>query len=323
MELPTSKNMSPSDKTQFADTMFKRLWHQGYKGRFGAFRWPTFYGLIGPSWGNLKGQNLDTAHFDASEQRAWNSASALKNLVINRESIFGANKIRLYGHSMGNIVCSEALRQMAPVSHVNTYISAQAAISSHVWDNTTLNMNYSFPYNRQTPNVYGYYWQPGAINEPINWDNQNRPSYMNPQYMPSGTVYINHYNPLDWALSYDNWQRNQLLKPDINYGYGQPPWDQMMIQGRFYKTTPPTNLIFPDNRFEIFSYAAESHGFATGQQGTTGGMFDTSKSVNLLQAYSFENTHKGHSAQFRSTIQKRWTYWGKALEDMKINLPNP
>jgi len=319
-------NMPPWEKETFASTMFKRMWHQGFKGRFGAFRWPTFYGLSGPSWGNLKGENIHTAHFDGSEQRAWNSASALKNLLIDRESVFGTNKIRLYAHSMGNIVTSEALRQMAPSSHVNTYISAQAAISSHVWDKTTLRMTFNSPFELNTPNVYGYYWQSTAALPPHNWENEGRPSYMDPQYMPSGTTYINHYNPLDWALSYDNWQFNQVLKPDVDYNYGWPALDFIDISLRFWKTQsiPPfRNLTFPNDRFEVFSYAAQSHGYATGQQGATGGKFNVAFSVNLRGEYGFESAHKGHSAQFRSTIQKRWTYWERALEDMQINLPTP
>ena len=312
-------NMPPWEKETFASTMFKRMWHQGYKGRFGAFRWPTFHGLSTDA-----PKDLHTAHFDGSEQRAWNSASALKNLLIERESEFGTNKIRLYAHSMGNIVSSEALRQMAPSSHVNTYISAQAAISSHVWDKTTPRMTFNSPFELNTPNVYGYYWQSTAALPPHNWENEGRPSYMDPQYMPSGTTYINHYNPLDWALSYDYWQLNQVLKPDVDYNYGWPALDFIDISLRFWKTQsiPPfRNLIFPNDRFEVFSYAAQSHGYAAGQQGATGGMFNVARSVNLFQAFDFESAHKGHSAQFRSTIQKRWTYWKKALEDMKINLP--
>ncbi len=310
-------NMPPWEKETFASTMFKRMWHQGFKGRFGAFRWPTFHGLSTDA-----PRELHTAHFDASEQRAWNSASALKNLLIGRESVFGSNKIRLYAHSMGNVVSSEALRQMAPSSHVNTYISAQAALSSHAWDKTTNVMSFNPPLGLRTPNVYGYYWQTGATSEPHLWDEENRPSYMASQYMPAGTTYINHYNPFDWALSYGNWQLNQALKPDVNYEYSIPLWDTVNIKQRFWKV-PNQNLTFPTDCFEVFSYAAQSHGYATGQQGATGGMFNVARSVNLFQAFDFESAHKGHSAQFRSTVQKRWTYWKKALEDMKINLPTP
>ena len=35
------------EKDRFAETAFKRLYWQGYQGRFGEFRWPTSYGFTG------------------------------------------------------------------------------------------------------------------------------------------------------------------------------------------------------------------------------------------------------------------------------------
>jgi hypothetical protein len=311
-------NMSPWEKEAFASTMFKRMWHQGYMGRFGAFRWPTFFGL-----GTDAPRDLHCAHFDGSEERAWNSAAPLHALTASLAETFkdssGKSLVRLYAHSMGNVVASEALRQMAENSKVHTYISAQAALSSHVWDNTTPEMVF---YTPSTPNVYGFYWQSGATSEPHHWQSEGRPSYMNSAYMPASTVYINHYNPLDWALVYARWQLNQSLKPDVLYRYGiMNPLDLSDLKKRFWKS-PTRKLNFPNDRFEIFAYAAESRGYATGQQGATGGMFNTSKSVNLNDPmFQFGSAHKGHSAQFRSTIQKRWTYWGKALYDMTTQTP--
>ncbi len=158
-------NMSPFDKDVFAATAFKRLWHQGYKGRFGAFRWPTF-------WFAAPVPNTD--NFDGSEQRAWNSGAPLAGLVSQLSSTFqegGQSKVRLYAHSMGNIVASECLRQSAQASKVHTYIAAQAALSSHVWDNTTPLMPFTvggnpFGGGPETPDVYGYYWEAGATTQP-------------------------------------------------------------------------------------------------------------------------------------------------------------
>jgi hypothetical protein len=33
--------MTEAESENFSETMFKRLWWQGYKGRFAALRWPT------------------------------------------------------------------------------------------------------------------------------------------------------------------------------------------------------------------------------------------------------------------------------------------
>ena len=314
-------NMPPWEKEAFANTMFKRMWHQGYKGRFGAFRWPTFHGL---SLDDDNWTNTHTAHFDGSEERAWNSAAPLASLAASLAGTFkdnsGNSSVRFYAHSMGNIVASESLRQMTASPKVHTYISAQAALSAHVWDNTTPEMNFFTP---TTPNVYGHYWQAGATTAPSAWKAEGRPSYMSAGYMPASTAVINHYNSVDWALSYWKWQITQVLKPDVNYHYSIPSWDTVNITSRFWKI-PSTNLNFPGDRFEVFSYAAESRAFATGAQSSTGGKFNIAESVNLNDAtFNFGSAHKGHSAQFRSFIQKRWTYWTKVLEDMSIAPASP
>jgi hypothetical protein len=220
---------------------------------------------------------------------------------------------------MGNIVASECLRQAAPASKVHTYIAAQAALSSHVWDNTTPLM----PFVPETPDVYGHYWQAGATSAPHEWQGEGRPSYMDPRYMPSGVRYINHYNPYDWALSFGRWQINQMLKPDVGYHYGVPLAPNP--NPRFWKNSGVlalvyTDLLFPNDRFEVFAFAAESSSYATGQQGSTGGMFGAAVDLNA-SPFSFGSAHKGHSAQFRSSIQKRWLYWMRVIDDLRITVP--
>ena len=41
--------MESWEKDRFAESAFKRLYWQGYQGRFGVFRWPTDYGFKGIS----------------------------------------------------------------------------------------------------------------------------------------------------------------------------------------------------------------------------------------------------------------------------------
>jgi hypothetical protein len=302
-------NMTPDDKTQFADTMFKRLWHQGYKGRFGAYRWPTFFT---PS--------AEVNNFNGSEERAWSSAAPLARLLQDRSTIFnvgGSSRVRVFGHSMGNIVCSEALRGLWPTAPVHTYISGQAALAAHCWDDTNPRwMNMGIQWSN-TANIYRSYWQPAAgTDAPHKWEADGRPSYMHSSYMPGNVKYVNHYNTDDWALK--SWELNQKLKPAIGYHYGWVPGSALGSAHRFYKNLiSPTTLVCPANRFQIFSWASEVRSFATGAEPATRGMF--SVFVNLRAApYSFDDKHKGHSAQFRSTIQKRWVYWRKFLVDCEV-----
>lgn len=298
-------NMSPFDKRVFPATMFKRLWHQGYKGRMGTFQWPTFWSST-PS----------TDNFDGSEERAWNSAAPLAALL---SQIAGTYKVRLYAHSMGNVVAAEALRHAAIPSSVHTYIAAQAALSAHVWTNTTPLMTNPLRY---TPDVYGYYWQNGANDSPAQWTTDGRPSYMDPIYMPASVRCVNHFNPSDYAL--DIWKINQVLKPDFGYGYG--PQVAAEFKSRFWHSsgdpeTPNDILAFPSDRHKIFSYVAESHSFATGQESAVRGAFKI-PSVNLSNApFNFGNTRPEHSAQFNYTVQRRWPYWRRVLQDMNITTP--
>ena len=326
-------NMAPWEKEAYASTMFKRMWHQGYKGRFGAFRWPTFWGLTGPSWGDPNGENFHPAHFNGSEQRAWNSASRLKALIENRASVFGLNKIRLYAHSMGNIVCGEALRQFgssglpaysSSQAPVHSYIAAQAAISSHVYDRTTTPRKVT--YLNEMPNIYGYFWQAGASDWPPQWEIDCRPSYMDPKYLPANVTYINHYNFDDYALNGARWPLNQDLKAGPNYFYTTQGILGGHLTDRFihspYTIFSDKVLNCPTDRYEIFSYAADSAANALGKIGTTCGKFSRRVDVVPLLVYDGNaKAHKYHSGQFRSTIQKRWEYWKTALDNMIITIP--
>jgi hypothetical protein len=312
-------NMPPWEKETYGSTMFKRMWHQGYKGRFGMFRWPTFHGFEG----DFEDLTQDPDHFNASELRAWNSASRLKALIENRAAVFGSDKIRLYAHSMGNIVCGEALRQFGPSgASVHSYVAAQAAISSHAYDKTTPARKPA--YQLEMPNVYGYYWQQGASDWPPQWEMDGRPSYMNPQYLPGNVAYINHYNLDDYALNGTRWPLNQDLKPGFNYHYTFQGLvggysDYRFIRGPRYNQTI---LNIPADRYEIFSNAADSAANALGKVGTTGGKFSESVNVAPLLVYDGNaKAHKYHSGQFRSTIQKRWEYWRIALDNMDIKTP--
>lgn len=320
-------NMPPWEKTAYANTVFKRLWHQGYKGRFGAYRWPTFWDFHA----SLDAV-INLSHFNDSELRAWNSAAQLKSLITDRATVFnvsGVSKVRLYAHSMGNIVVSECLRQFGPAgAPVDAYLAAQAALSSHVFDRSTTPMD---TLNSQTtPNPYGYYWQSGASDWPTQWQTDNRPSYMDSQSMPGGVTYINHYNPDDWALADANWQRNQRwLKPANFYRYAAYT-DIEPYSAYRYRKTENLGLTFgkvlncPADRYEIFSYAARSWGFATGATGNTAGVFTTPNALDvrtLLVYDAMPKTHKYHSGQFRSSIQKRWEYWKQALKQMNTQTP--
>ncbi len=153
------------------------------------------------------------------------------------------------------------------------------------------------------------------------WDDSNNNEYMHPSYMPSGTRYVNQYNDLDYAfVSTFGWETNQVLKPDAGYSY------YTSLSGNFgvfqrNEFSINVSLGFPDDRFEIFSYAAESVSEAIATEGNADGLFQAYPSVDLNTEFGFGGDRDGHSAQFRSYIQERWEYWSRTLDDMGIIYP--
>lgn len=299
-------NMSPFDKDSFGDTAFKRLFWQGYKGRFGTFRWPTFH---------FTGGIPPVHHFDASEHRAWASSLGLLNLCnqLNRGPFAG--KVRMMAHSMGNVVAGEALRRAQSGQVVHTYVASQAAIPAHCYDATAPLMPRIFA--PETPNVYGYYWQNGATSKPHQWQSEGRPCYMHSDYM-SGKAgrFFNYYNEADWALNGLHWQIDQKTKPNVNYGYQESG-------GSFWGNTAgfdPRWLSFPTDRHEIFAWVTTSYSFALGAQWVAGVVTaSTGTNRHLKDApFNYGQTHKYHSGQFRGMNMERHIYWEQLLIDFGL-----
>ena len=84
--------------------MYKRLWHSGYKGRFVAFRWPTFYGGPGPDDDDpFRGFST----YNDSEYRAWKAGQSLAQYVNQLPPQY---KRQIAAHSMGNVVSGSAFQ---------------------------------------------------------------------------------------------------------------------------------------------------------------------------------------------------------------------
>ena len=180
-------NMESWEKDRYAETAYKRLYWQGYQGRFGLFRWPTGFGFSG-----IISAAIDARNYDNSESNAWASAIGLTNLLTQLNAEY-PNHVYLMAHSMGNVVAGEALR-LANSQLVNTYITMQGAVPAHAYDTSTFNRSSSGP-----PDRYAAY-----------------PTNGEPCYFSSSAgagSYVNFYNTNDYALSY--WNKDQdPYKPD-------------------------------------------------------------------------------------------------------------
>jgi hypothetical protein len=280
--------MQPLERRRFAETMFKRLWWQGYKGRFGLFSWPTEW--VDSSTASML---LDPLNFNRSERQAWMSGSALHSLVKSLNLGAYSNQVRVAAHSMGNVVVAEALRlatDAGDVGIVHTYLAMQGAFPAHAYDATRPNRTSPFVSQASQPNVYGSYWVPG------------RPPYA--ANVLGAVNSVNFWNPLDYAL--DKWCINHdVTRPVSPYAYTASNW---FFEG--YPSVPDIvyrHLGFPANKYEIFPFCAMSFSWALGAQGGVAGPF--LDEADLDSSFGFGNLTPGHSKQFYFTIADLWPFW--------------
>ena len=164
-------NMENWEKDRFAETAYKRLYWQGYQGRFGSFRWPTYQHFY---------------QYDPSETAAWNSGVGLKRLLTSLHAQYPGN-VYVLGRSMGNVVTGEALRLAGTNEIVNTYVASQAAVSARAYDNALpADLTNAFYFHVQTPDSEGHYYTNGAS------------SYFSS--IGGAGKFISFFNSQDWAL---------------------------------------------------------------------------------------------------------------------------
>jgi hypothetical protein len=314
-------NMETWEKDRFAESAFKRLYWQGYQGRFGVYRWPTGNGFAGIS--TVATNPTEKDNYDLSEYQAWQSAMGLKSR-LTALNIQYPGQVYMLAHSMGNVVASEALRLAGTTNLVNTYVASQAALPAEMYDPTVLDYSFYYP-----P------WVLANVTPDIdqNWFATNNGN-------AAGQI-ISFYNTNDYALARGRWQLDQLLKPDQlvliggaiwDYGYSgsvddAPPWNH------FYKEESDgldltnfnivTNLL---NRYEVMALAAQPY---TTALGATPGVNNVFLDVNLDAIWPGDPTgqnyveHFWHSAQFRGDYWQQQGYWIELLGSDAFNLKSP
>ena len=297
-------NVEVWEKDRFAETAYKRLYWQGYQGRFGVFRWPD-----GNRFAGLGSAISDGRNYDNSESNAWTSSTGLTNLLTKLNAEY-PGKVYLMAHSMGNVVAGEALR-LASGQLVNTYVAMQGAVPAHCYDPLTTTNSV-----RTVPDDYAQYWTSGAS------------SYFSAT--AGAGAYIDFYNINDFALGW--WNVDQANKPDQattpTYHYVIPLSSH---PSGFYKQFGSTDidLNFPQSTYELFAYAVPSWSFAIGAQGNVGGAFATARQVNLPNVWPPDthpqadnepySAHVWHSAEFRSDNMSRAAFWNAVINAMRLN----
>lgn len=307
-------NMQPWEKRRWAETVFKRLWWQGYKGKVGLFDWPcnTFTLIPGPT------------NYDRSEFKAWQAAEALKK-TLEALSANHAGEIRLLAHSQGNVVAGEALR-LGEAGLVHTYVASQAALSASFYEGTLDSIAPVLPvFAYETPDILSAY--------PA--DPSHGP-YMS-QVREKGTWLVSYFNVDDYALVKageltPGWEYNNRTRPDDSVGYdydGNPASYPPAEPSRgFYRDFTYVDdirdyrlLTLPADRYEIFSLAAESRSKALGAVRSLSVFeplavsFEEIGSRDLAASFSFDDLHYSHSRQFRSNVVAELGYWRAFAKD--------
>ena len=323
------------EKDAFAESAFKRLYWQGYHGRFGSFRWPTTFGFTDNYWTAL----TDPRNYDNGEYQAWQSAQGLVNKLNDLSSQYPGH-VYVLAHSMGNVVAGEALRiaaQNGDGQLINTYVGSQAAIPAHVYDATVttpylLSFTYTYPsgllsfagsqnYGPDTPNIYG-----------------NR---LTNNIVAVGKR-ISYYNEDDFALAAPRWCFDQITKPDYippnnYYAYSGTsgdlaPWNHFVVSPIIGGTDVPVDIVTNlNNLYKVMAYAAESRSTALGATPITtfNESVDLTDPANHLwltdpSGHSYAD-HFWHSAEFRGDCWQEWNYWNTLLRSSSdgFNINNP
>jgi hypothetical protein len=187
-------------KRAFAETAFKRLYWQGFRGNVAAFDWPTFADQEGRLQGDLAFFNLT---YNASEYQAFRSGRSLMTFLADKKA---TGPVHLLAHSMGNVVAAEALRQWTAAGNgqalVGNYVAMQGALSAGAYGDDATDAT------GDDPSGYDYYryW-------PDRWLGAEHRYYMQGTDQAAGK-WINMFNELDRATSAElAWVGNNRMKP--------------------------------------------------------------------------------------------------------------
>ncbi|MBI3881531.1 MAG: alpha/beta hydrolase, partial [Verrucomicrobia bacterium] len=294
-----------------AETTFKRLYWQGYRGRIAGFFWPQPL-LPECAFTVPRGSPYN---YDIGEFFAWKSAKAFKEYLeyLRTTSRLKDYSIHILGHSQGNIVVSEALRQGAPF---DDFILSQAAAPAHCYSTNApflqRFLNKESEAGQQTPFTYqegGYH---GCFTN------------------LTGRI-ISFYNTNDYALAKGfctefletNWEANQEnYKPEYyTYGGVIDSWgfNTNTRQSWYLQSTPLVTVSnFVTDLHIAKSFVARSRSRAVGAQDNMAGVIQASVNLNA-PPFNFGRERTEHSAQFAYPIQGAGPYWQQVLSSFGIS----
>ena len=263
----------------YAETAFKRLYWQGYRGRFVFLRWPTHSGET-----DTPPLNLFT--YNHSEHKAFHSGKAVSKLLNDLRSRFSDYSINACAHSMGNIVMMEALKRQAEggFQALDSYVLMEAAVPAHCFDSNAPDFTelVGLETTVSTPDTYRGYLQTANS-------------------LRGGLV--NFFNQDDFALN--AWVANQKIrKPHRSLGYSSDGTNGYH-----------DGLIIFDPK-ELMPFVARSRSLAVGAEGLTRGAVEDS--LNMKIEFGFTTAAGDHSGQYTRSVQDIWPFYRRLMEKLGL-----
>lgn len=292
-------NMSYNDSINYAETMFKRLWWRGYKGRFAFFRWPTYWNSATP----ISPVNAYLARYNESEYIAWKSGRSLNQFVNSLPRGYTRN---ITAHSMGNIVVGSALQQGMIVAN---YALLQAAVPACCYDVR--------PVLNQAPRFGSLYWKSPTPDDDS--DPATRALAYRGQLRNAGGNLISFFLPQDRA-TVRAWEFN-------NYQF--KPYNPRGSGGYYYQTNAPSGqklgvgFMWSVGRFvrtthEAMAYVAKSPTKAVGAEGQTRGAIDSVVDLSFPVYGNQNGFDREHSAEFMRSIQELQTFYRELMSQLNV-----
>ena len=301
----------------YAESFFKRLWWEGYRGRFVTFRWNTV--LADGLWVAAP-DHENSSIFNSGEYRSWKGGASLKKYVetVLRRQMGDSAVISIAGHSLGNACVGEALRQGL---HISSYVAMEAAVPlSCYYPEPTSPVNDTLASSFQSILLIAEGFWP----TPQYTSQGGYAGYLSDIKVASGATRLVAYQNI-----FDFWLRTgetrdlpvvgKLPADWFNYQYLFKP-DNRFGSGKYLYDPDPTKLAwfecFDLNSYrtfkrpvkdlhEVMAYVSRSRTFPLGGQTPDGKEqppeFDPS--VNMARDYRFGTNRADHSGQFQRDIQ--------------------
>jgi hypothetical protein len=284
-------NVGYDDWLLEGDTVFKRLYWAGYRGKFMAIKWPCEPVTL---W---TGISENTSIFNNSEIKSYKAGTALKNYLSQLRSRFPNYQLNVLAHSQGNAIMGEAIEQGAPF---DTYILTQGAMPASSYDVNAATYSVLTAAEALVPTPE---WQPMGYHGVYTNMTGNIVSYFNPQ-----DSVLNIWNA-DQAAGKPNGYANHVITPLAPYySYdGANGWWNGILGGLFssYQVTDPQ---------ESRAMISRSRTQPVGRQDTSGVINQT---IDLHAQFGFTTGTSEHSAEWTRPIQTCLPYYVQILNTIK------